>query len=118
VEVDSQEEAGHERVVGWNLAAITEEDAKAVEKLWMELEKETADLDAECTSDEVEQVATSCQEALGNVLDATAKKIRIYAKFKRCWNADIWERRKAVGSEKQMGQNSEEAAKAKAELQK
>jgi len=83
VEVDRQEEAGHERVVGWNLAAMTEEDAKAAEKLWMELAKERARLDAECTADEVEQESTWCQEAMGNVLDATAKKIRIRAKSKR-----------------------------------
>jgi len=118
VEVDRQEEAGHERVVGWNLAAMTEEDAKAAEKLWMELAKERAHLDAECTADEVEQEAAWSQEAMGNVLDATAKKIRICAKSKRWWNADIRERRKAVGREKRRRRNSEEAAKAKAEFQK
>jgi hypothetical protein len=31
VEVDRQEELGHERVVEWNLASMTEEDAKAAE---------------------------------------------------------------------------------------
>jgi len=118
VEVDRQEEAGHERVVGWNLAAMTEEDAKAAEKLWMELVKERAHLDAECTADEVEQEAAWCQEAMGNVLNATGKKIRICAKSKSWWNTDIRERRKAVGREKRRKQNSEEAAKAKAELQK
>jgi len=118
VEVDRQEEAGHERVVGWNIAAMTEEDAKAAEKLWMELAKERAHLDAECTADEVEQEAAWCQEAMGNILDATAKNIRICAKSKRWWNADIRERRKAVGREKRRRLNSEEAAKAKAELQK
>jgi hypothetical protein len=87
VEVDRQEEAGHERVVGWKLPAMTEEDAKAAEKLWMELAKESAHLDAECTADEVEQEAAWCQEAMGNVLDATAKKIRICGKLKKWWNA-------------------------------
>jgi hypothetical protein len=33
VEVDRQEQAGHQRVVGCNLATMTEEDAKAAEKL-------------------------------------------------------------------------------------
>jgi len=60
VEVDRQEEAGHERVVGWNLAAMTEEDAKAAEKLWMELAKGGAHLEAECKADEVEQEAARC----------------------------------------------------------
>jgi hypothetical protein len=83
VEVHRQEEAGHDRVVGWNLAAMTEEDAKAAEKLWMELAKERGHLDAECTADEVEQEAAWCQEAMGDVLDATTKKIRICAKSKR-----------------------------------
>jgi len=89
VEADRQEEADHESVVRWNLAAMTEEDAEAAEKLWRELEKERTDLHAEFASDEVEQEAAWCQEAMGNVLDATAKKIRICAKSKRWWNADI-----------------------------
>jgi hypothetical protein len=72
VEVDRQEKAGHERIVGWNLAAMTEEDMKPVEKLWMQLAKERGHLDAECTADEVEQEAGWCQETMGNVLDATA----------------------------------------------
>jgi len=33
---DGREEAGHERVVGWNLVEPTGEDTKAGEKLWME----------------------------------------------------------------------------------
>jgi len=74
VEVDRQEEAGHERVVGWNLAAMTEEDAKAAEKLRMELAKERAQLDAECTADELEHEVAWCQYAMGNVLDPTAKR--------------------------------------------
>jgi hypothetical protein len=118
VEVDRQEEAGHERTEGWNIAALTEEDAKAAEKLWMELAKERAHLDAKCTADEVEQEAAWGQEAMGNVPDATAKKIRIGAKSNRWWNADIRQGRKAVGREKRRRRNSEEAAKAQAELQR
>ena len=116
VEVDIQEEAGHERVVGWNLAAMTEEDAMGAEKLWMELAKERAHLDAECTADKVEQEATWCQETMGNVLDATAKMIRICAESKRWWNTDIREKRMVVGRDKRRRRNSEEAAKAKAEF--
>jgi len=118
VDGDGQEEAGHERVVGWNIAAMTEEDVKAAEKLWMQLPKERAHLDAECTADEVEKQAAWCQEAMGNVLDATAEKIRICDKSKRWWNADIRERRKEGGRETKGKRNMEDAAKAKAELQK
>jgi hypothetical protein len=57
VEVDRQEEADHATVVGWNLAAMTEKDAEAAEKLWTELAMERAHQDAECTEDEVEQEA-------------------------------------------------------------
>jgi len=53
VDVDTQEEADLERVVGWNLTAMTEEDEEAAKKLWMELAKERAHLDAACTEDEV-----------------------------------------------------------------
>jgi len=54
---------------------------------------------------------------MSSVLNATAKKIRICAKSKRWWNADIKERRKAVGREKRR-RNSEGAPRAKAKLQK
>ena len=117
--VDKQEEADHERVVGWNLAAMTEEDTEAAETLWMELAKERTQLDAECTADEVEQEAAWCQEAMSSVLDATAKKISICARSNRWWrNADIEERRMTVGRERKRRRHSEEAARAKAELQK
>jgi len=86
-----KEEADHERVVGWKLAVLMEKDAEAVEKLWMQLSKERAQLDAECTENNVQQEATCCQEAMSSVLDATAKKIRICARSERWWNAIITE---------------------------
>ena len=91
VVVDRQEEVNHVRLVGWNLAAMTEKDAEAAEKLLMELAKERAQLDAEWTEDEVEQEAAWCQEPISSILDATAKKIRICARSKRWWNTDIKE---------------------------
>ena len=66
MEVARWKEVGQEMVVGKNLAAMTEDDAKAVEKLRMDLGKERVHLGAECTADEVEQEATWCQEAIGN----------------------------------------------------
>jgi len=118
VEADRQEEADHEREVWWNLAAMTEEDVEAVEKLWTELAEERAHLDAECTADKVEQEAAWCQEVTGNVLEATAKKIRICTRSKRWWNANIKKTKKAVGREKRRRRNLEETARANAELQK
>ena len=118
VGVDRQAEADHERVVGWNLAAMTEKDIEAAQKLWRKLARERAQLDAECTEDEVEQEVAWCQEAMSSVLNATAKKIRICARSKRWWNADIKERRRMVVRERRSRRNSEEAARAKAELQK
>jgi len=118
VGVERQEEADHERAVGWNSNAMTEKDTEAVEKLWMELAKGRAQLDAEYTEDEVEQEAAWCQEAMSSVPDTTVKKISICARSKRWWNADIEERRKTVGKERRRRWNSEEAAWAMAELQK
>jgi len=91
VGVDRQEEADHEKVVGWNLAPMTEKDVEAAGKPWAELAKERGQLDTECTVDEVEQEAAWCQEAMSSILDATAKKIRICVRSKRWWNADIKE---------------------------
>jgi len=53
VAADRQEEADQKSVVGWNLAAMTEKEVGAAEKLWTELAKERAHLHAECTEDEV-----------------------------------------------------------------
>jgi len=118
VEALRQEEAGHDSVVGLNLAAMMEEDAKAAEKLSMEQVKERAHLHAECTADEVEQEAAWCQEAIGNIPNAMTMKIMICAKSKMWWNANIRERRMMVGRENRRRQNSDEAARAEAELHK
>jgi hypothetical protein len=83
VDADRQEELDHERIVGWNLAAMTEKYLETAETLLMDLAKERADLYAECTEDEVEQKATWCQEAMSSILNATPKKIMIWAKLKR-----------------------------------
>jgi hypothetical protein len=118
VGVDRQEEADCERVVGWNLVAMMQKDAEAAEKLWMELTKERAQLDAECTEDEVEQETAWFQQAVSRVLDHTEMKIRICARSKRWWNSNINGRRRTVGRVRRRRENSEEAARAKGELQK
>jgi len=66
-----QEEADHGMVVGWNSAAMTEEDAEAAEKLSAGLAEERAHLEAECSEDEVDQVATWCQGTVSSILNAT-----------------------------------------------
>jgi hypothetical protein len=38
--VDRQEEADQERVVGWNVAAMTKENTEETENPWVELAKE------------------------------------------------------------------------------
>jgi hypothetical protein len=116
--VHKQEEADHLQVIGWNLAAMSKEDEKATEKLWKELEGQSARLDEECTGDEVEREAEWCQETLSKVLDAKAKKIRICAWSKMWWNGEIKERRSALGREKRRGKRSEAVAHAKVELQR
>jgi len=108
----------HERVVGWNLAAMMDEDAEAAEKLWMELAKERTQQDAECTEVEVEQEAAWYQEAISSVLDTTGKIIRICARSKRWWNADIKERSRTIRGERRRRLHLAESARAKAELQK
>jgi len=52
LEVDRQEEADNERVVGCNLTALPDEDVVGpVEMLWMEVAKERNNLDTQCTAD-------------------------------------------------------------------
>jgi len=77
---DGLEEPDHERVVAWNLAAITLEDLNAAEKLCREVAKERAHHNAGGTEGEVQQEATWCQEAMSSFVNATAKKLRICAR--------------------------------------
>lgn len=100
VDLHTQEEADHERVVRWNLAAMMQQDEETDKKLSMELGKQRPHLDAACTEDEVEQEATWCLETLRNVLDVTAKNFRNCAKSKRWWNGDIKAPRKTLRQEK------------------
>ena len=97
---------------------MTDKVPEEVEKLWTELPKERAQLDAECTQEVVEQDVTWCQEVMSSVLDATAKKIRICPRSKRWWNADIKERSRTVLRERRRRLNSEEAARVKVEVRK
>jgi hypothetical protein len=83
----------------------------------IELAKERAHLDAEHIEDVVEHPTAWCQEAISSFCNATARKIRIGARSKRWWNADIKERRQAVRRENRT-LNSELAAMANAKLQK
>jgi len=91
---------------------------EAVKKLRMELTKERVQLDTECTVDEVEQEAASCQKAMSTVLDARVKMIRICTRSQTWLNADGKERRRMVGSMRRKRRIPEEASWAKAQLQK
>ena len=107
VGVASQQEEDHERVVGWHLAAMKRKEAEVVDKLWMELAKEIAQLDTACTEDKVEREATWFQNAMSSILDPMAEKIRICTTSKRWWNAAIKDRRSTVWREQRKGWNSE-----------
>lgn len=92
-EVDiHKQEADHERLVWWNIAAMMEENMEKAEKLWMEVPKERAHLDAEYIAEKVEQDAAWYQEAISNVLDTTAMRIGLCTKSTRRWNATIREK--------------------------
>jgi hypothetical protein len=116
--VDGQEEADYERVVGWHLTATREKDVEAAEKLWMELIKDRAQIDAECTEDEVDQEGSWGQEAMSSFLDTTVNNIRICSRSTRWWNTTIKETRRTVQRERRRGRNSEDAAGVMEEHQK
>jgi len=100
VEVHTMGEADHEREVRWNFVAMTKNDVEAGEKLWMEKAKQRAQLDVECTEDEMEKEATWCQEAMNSDLDTTPKRIMTWARSKSWWNANMKERRRMVRRER------------------
>jgi hypothetical protein len=76
-----QQEADHESKKLLNLAALTQEDVEAEEKIRMELVKERTHVDAKCTADNVEQDAACCQKTLGSIPHATAKEIQDLNQF-------------------------------------
>jgi len=95
---------------------MTEENREAAEYLWMDLAKEIAHPDAECTEEEVEEQAACCQETMGRVLDATTKKMTICARSQIWWNTNIKARWKVVCREKIRRWNADGAIMANAEL--
>jgi len=117
VDMEKQVQAEGTQVVGWNLAAMSQEDEEQAEKCWKERARGRAYLGEKSTGDEVESKAEWCQEALSKVLDPTAKKIRICARSKRWWNGEITEKRSQLGREKRRRCRSAATAQAKAELQ-
>lgn len=89
VDVNKQEEADQERVVGWNLAPKIDEEQEAVKELWMELAKERVYRDIRCMEDAIEQKVMWCQEARSSVAGVTAMEIRICTNSKMWCNCDI-----------------------------
>jgi len=79
----------HQRVVHWNLEAMTEKVEEAARKVSMEIAKERAGLDVGCMEDDVEQEATWCQKTLRKVLDFSGRNSRICAMSKKWSNSDI-----------------------------
>jgi len=118
VDMEKQEEAGGTQVIGWNLAALSQEDKEQVEQLWRERARGRVYMGAESTGNNVKSEAEWCQEALSKVLDATAKKIMIYAWPKRRWNGEIKERRSQLGREIRRRRKLAATAQAKPELHK
>jgi len=78
--MEKQEEAGGTEGVGWNLAAMSQEDKEQSENLWREHARGGVSLGVESTGDDIKSEAEWCQEALGKVLTTTARKIRICAR--------------------------------------
>jgi hypothetical protein len=68
---------------------MREKDAEEAMKLWIELTKKRAQLDAESTVHDVEQEAPWHQKAMSSFLDPTAKKITIHPRSQRWWNPNI-----------------------------
>jgi hypothetical protein len=86
VDMEKQEEAEGTQVVGWNQAAMLQEDEKQAKNVWIATAKGRVYFGEESTGDIVESEAEWCQEVLNKVLNATAKTIRICAHSKRWWN--------------------------------
>jgi len=116
--MEKKEKAGGRQGVGWNLAAMSQEDTEQAEKLRRERARGRAYCGVESTGNDVESEAECCQEALGKVLNATAKEMKICAQSKRWWNGEIMEMSSQLGREKRSRRRSMATAQAKTELQK
>jgi endonuclease/exonuclease/phosphatase family metal-dependent hydrolase len=117
VQMYMQEEGGGTQVIGWNLAAMSQDDKEHAEKLGRKRARGRAYQGMESTGVDDGNDTEWCQEALGKVLDASAKKIRICARSKSWWNGEIRERRSQLRRDKWRRRRSEATAQAKAELQ-
>jgi hypothetical protein len=118
VDMEKQEQAAGTQVIGWNLAAMSQEDKEQAEELCRKQARGRAYLGVKGIGDDVESEAEWCQEELGKVLDATANNIRICGRSKTWWNGETKERRSQLGREQRRRHRSVTTAQGKAEVQK
>jgi hypothetical protein len=118
VDMEMQKEARHLHVIGWNLAAMLPEDKEHVEILWKKQAMGRGYCGVESTGGDDESKAEWCLEALGKVLDATAKTIRSCTQSKGWWDGEMKERRSQLGRKKKMRRRTAVTAQAKGRLQK
>jgi hypothetical protein len=116
IDVEQQQYAGGTEVVGWNLAAMSQEDNMQTDSLWREQAGGSASLGVESTGNDIESEAELCHKARLKVLDATANKISICITSKRWCNGDIELRRCQLGRVISRWRRSAGTAQTKAKL--
>jgi hypothetical protein len=102
---ETKHNPGHDPVpsgeqIRWDITRMTDEQKDEAELLWLQMGENRPILNDMSFCEEVESEAAWIQDTLTDILNQKARRIRICARSKRWWNADIDSKRKAVGRAK------------------
>ncbi|POS87202.1 hypothetical protein EPUL_001602 [Erysiphe pulchra] len=80
-------------ITEWDIKGMNEDNIKQAEKDWQELAKDRPVANENRTSLELDEEAEWIEKSLKSVLDMNAKKLRVCARSKRWWTAEVSEKR-------------------------
>jgi len=101
------------KITGWDIDGLKskeeEENYKKAQKEWKDKSSKRPVLNEKSSEDELQMEAEWIQRNFVNHLDRCCKKIKVCARSKRWWTAEIVENRKILGSIKRARKKGEES---------
>jgi len=99
------------KITGWDIDGLKskkeEENYKKAQKEWKDKSLKRPVLDEKSSGDELQREAEWIQRNFVNHLNMCCKKVKVCARSKRWWNAEIAENRKILGSIKRARKKGE-----------
>jgi len=99
------------KITGWDIDGLKlkeeEENYKKAQKEWKDKSLKRPILDEKSSGEDLQKEAEWIQQNFVNHLNRCCKKVKVCARFKRWWTAEIAENRKILGSRKRARKKGE-----------